>query len=605
MNKSLLLCMATSLALFAGCAKEDGGAPVRESLKLDTTELTLDGPDAGSSEIVLFCSNVTPSVSSDAQWLTAEITTRVLTVRYEANDGEEPRTATLTVSAGSLDDTDVTVIQPGKGSGEVKPGEDGLVLGGLTSDGKGVVYYISPDDPTAGLAISIDCVDGSSQTALWATVSGLVGADSRVDGASNTAKLLSAPDAEASYPAAWWCAALGEGWYMPALEEVLKIREIYAADKDTFDGWLTSNGGLAMNVGKGSYWTSTESSADEAWWVKISTDKDAEAISKTSKTRTLRAIRVIGEYKRPAEPVSLSLSKSSLSFGSEAASESVSVTVKNGTLSSSVAVSDDAASWLGASVDGETLIISVKANDSGAARSGSVTLTAAGAQGASEASATVKVEQKAPEKADGFKLLDTWSENGRVVGVVFWVSEDGMSAKVVSLKRSANIAWAVAGSVSRADVTLIEGAADKSDGQANTDAIRAFVKDSYDDVPALAYIDGLGEGWYWPAAYELQALFEAYNGTSYDNATNSKPDGISEDEKSSRARFEQVLADNGGDKINAAAGSGNGEQYLASTQVDAKQVYSFRFGKRSLNNDTGKTGTTRMVRAVKLVKKVL
>lgn len=391
---------------------------------------------------------------------------------------------------------------------------------------------------------------------------------------------------------------------MPALDEMLQIREIYAADKDTFDGWLTSNGGLAMNVGKGSYWTSTESSADEAWWVKISSDKDAEAISKTSKTRSLRAIKAIGDYKRPAEPVSLSLSKSSLSFGSEASSEAVSVTVKNGTLSAAT-VSDDAVSWISVSVDGETLDISVKANDSGTARSGSITVTAVAAQGTSVATATVKVEQKAPEKTDGFKLLDTYSENGRVVGVVFWVSEDGMSAKVVSLKRSSNMAWAVSGSVSGADATLIEGAVDKSDGYANTEAIRAFVKDSYADVPALEYIDNLGEGWYWPASSELQALFEAYNGTSYDNATNSKPDSISEEEKSSRAKFEQILSDNGGDKINAAAENDNGEQYLASTQVDGTQVYSFRFGKRSLNNDTGKTGTKRMVRAVKLVKKIL
>lgn len=604
MNKSLLLCMAASLALFAGCAKEDKVAPVRESLKLDTTTLNLDSPDAGSSEIVLFCSNVTPSVSSDSQWLAAEITTRVLTIRYEANDGEEARTATLTISAGSLDDTAVTVTQPGKGDGEVKPGDDALVLGGLTADGKGVVYYISPDDPSAGLAISIDCVDGSSKTALWSTVSVLAGADSRVDGSANTSKLLAAPDAETSYPAAWWCAALGDGWYMPALDEVLQIREIYAADKDTFDGWLTSNSGLVMNVGKGSYWTSTESSADEAWWVKISSDKDAEAISKTSKTRSLRAVKAIGDYKRPAEPVSLSLSKSSLSFGSEVSSEAVSVTVKNGTLSSAT-VSDDAVSWLNVSIDGETLSISAKANDSEGARSGYVTVTAVAAQGTSVATATIKVEQKAPEKADGFKLLDTYSENGRVVGVVFWVSDDGMSAKVVSLKRSSNMAWAVSGSESGADTALIDGAVDKSDGYANTEAIRAFVKDSYADVPALEYIDNLGEGWYWPAINELQALFEAYNGTTYDNATNSKPDGISEDEKSSRARFEQILADNGGDKLNAAAGNDNGEQYLASTQVDGTQVYSFRFGKRSLNNDTGKTGTTRMVRAVKLVKKIL
>ncbi len=600
MKKTFILCAASALALLAACNKEQTEPSAKESLRLDKTSVVIKSADAGTSEILLSCANVTPAATSDAEWLTVdEITTRVLKFSYAANESESERTASITVTAGSLDAVKVNVTQAGKK--DIDPSTV-LTLGAVTEDGKGVIYYVDPDDPSVGMAISIDCISGvDPSVCVWSPLDAVTGAESRVNGAANQEIILAgASDPASSYPAAYWCSQVGEGWYLPALDEMLQVREIYAADVATFDGWLTSNGGSVMNVGKGSYWTSTEGSSSEAYFVKVTSTKDPETIAKTSASRCVRAVKVIGNLVRPAEPVVITLSKSSLELEGSACNAEVNVEVKNGTLSS-VEVNAEAASWLSASISDSKININAAANDGEERRSATITVSAVSDLGAEPATATISVEQKPQPKADGFKLMETYSEGGKVVGVVFWVSDDGMSAKIVSLNRSEKIAWAVNGS--SAATTLIEAAVDKADGSVNTAAIREFVKDSPADVPALAYLDALGEGWYWPAINELQSLFEAYNGTTYDAATNAKPNGLTEDEKAARAAFDKLLTDNGGVKLNEADDNNNGEQYLASTQVDAINVNSFRFGKRSINNDTGKTGTTRMVRAVKLVSK--
>lgn len=600
MKKTFILCAASALALLAACNKEQTEPSAKESLRLDKTSVVIKSADAGTSEILLSCANVTPAATSDAEWLTVdEITTRVLKFSYAANESESERTASITVTAGSLDAVKVNVTQAGKK--DIDPSTV-LTLGAVTEDGKGVIYYVDPDDPSVGMAISIDCISGvDPSVCVWSPLDAVTGAESRVNGAANQEIILAgASDPASSYPAAYWCSQVGEGWYLPALDEMLQVREIYAADVATFDGWLTSNGGSVMNVGKGSYWTSTEGSSSEAYFVKVTSTKDPETIAKTSTSRCVRAVKVIGNLVRPAEPVVITLSKSSLELEGSACNAEVNVEVKNGTLSS-VEVNAEAASWLSASISDSKININATANDGEERRSATITVSAVSDLGAEPATATISVEQKPQPKADGFKIMETYSEGGKVVGVVFWVSDDGMSAKIVSLNRSEKIAWAVNGS--SAATTLIEAAVDKADGSVNTAAIREFVKDSPADVPALAYLDALGEGWYWPAINELQSLFEAYNGTTYDAATNAKPNGLTEDEKAARAAFDKLLTDNGGVKLNEADDNNNGEQYLASTQVDAINVNSFRFGKRSINNDTGKTGTTRMVRAVKLVSK--
>ena len=98
-------------------------------------------------------------------------------------------------------------------------------------------------------------------------------------------------------------------------------------------------------------------------------------------------------------------------------------------------------------------------------------------------------------------------------------------------------------------------------------------------------------------------LFDAYNGIGHEDPafTNAVPASISDTEKAARAMLDQYLTDLGGAVINAAADTGNGESYWASTESeDGQKARYVRFGKYGLDFGA-KTGTSRFVRAMKVI----
>ena len=206
-----------------------------------------------------------------------------------------------------------------------------------------------------------------------------------------------------------------------------------------------------------------------------------------------------------------------------------------------------------------------------------------------------------PEPDPLYKVYDVWYQNGVAAGIVFWVAEDGLSALVVSLDRTATtVAWSTDGS-------HVIGTGE-SDGAANTALMRASEEAAA--IPALAFCDAHGEGWFWPAMDEMKKLFEAYNGTAFDAATVAAPASITQEEKDARAAFDKVLTDNGGTAINTASENSTGDQYWTSTeQTDEKtgKVYAstMRFGKVYASTPADQMGKTnaskRYVRCMKLV----
>ncbi len=204
-----------------------------------------------------------------------------------------------------------------------------------------------------------------------------------------------------------------------------------------------------------------------------------------------------------------------------------------------------------------------------------------------------------PNPKDTYELYDLYYEDGNVMGVVFWASEDGKSALVISLERTpAFVPWSYDGT------NVIGTGAD--DGAENTALLRASAEATA--IPALDFCDEHGEGWYWPAINEMVTLFEVYNGTSYDDATKSEPDKITDAEKAARAKFDKLLTDNGGTAMNTAVETDRGDQYWTSTEQTFTDgvTYgsSFRFGKAYASGAGDmmvKTKATRYVRAVKAV----
>lgn len=137
-------------------------------------------------------------------------------------------------------------------------------VGDYYDDGKkqGVVFEVSAD----GKHGKIVSLKESKQ--LWATdeyfggidlpMKNLIGTNNKLNGAYNMSKVKAIAGWRRRYPAFAWCANLGEGWYLPAIEELKKFicnDKIY--DKVNFT--LSGKGKILLNKGDyDSYWSSTE-----------------------------------------------------------------------------------------------------------------------------------------------------------------------------------------------------------------------------------------------------------------------------------------------------------------------------------------------------------
>ena len=136
-------------------------------------------------------------------------------------------------------------------------------VGDYYNDGvrKGVVFEVNAD----GRHGKIVSMKQSAEILQWSSDSAeqkrLLGADSTTDGAANMAKVKAIPGWEAKYPAFRWCADLGEGWYLPSIEE-LKVFMLNDAVHDAVNRTLIARGGTKLyDRGElGWYWSSTESS---------------------------------------------------------------------------------------------------------------------------------------------------------------------------------------------------------------------------------------------------------------------------------------------------------------------------------------------------------
>lgn len=117
---------------------------------------------------------------------------------------------------------------------------------------EGVVFWVD----TTGKHGKIVSMTESGSYLLWSSdkyeQKRLIGADSETDGAKNMVVVKQILGWESKYPAFKWCADLGEGWYLPAKEELLSIYKV----KDSVNKTLKDQSGIEM---RNWYWSSTES----------------------------------------------------------------------------------------------------------------------------------------------------------------------------------------------------------------------------------------------------------------------------------------------------------------------------------------------------------
>ena len=139
-------------------------------------------------------------------------------------------------------------------------------VGDYYNDGKkeGVVFEVSADGKH-GKIVSMTQA-GKLQWSSDATQQGrLVRADNQTNGAVNMAIIKAISGWESKYPAFKWCADLGEGWYLPAKQELLTI----CNNKDLI------NANLTQQLLDRWYWSSTEYDYHNsdgvfcAWYVRM------------------------------------------------------------------------------------------------------------------------------------------------------------------------------------------------------------------------------------------------------------------------------------------------------------------------------------------------
>lgn len=117
----------------------------------------------------------------------------------------------------------------------------------LQNGKEGIVFYIT-DNGLHGKIVSED----KTTYVVWSTEKVSTGAKDENDGMANMKKIQSISGWHEKYPAFAWCADKGDGWYLPALNELKTLYEL----KFLESGWNY-------------YWSSTEYNYEQARGVHV------------------------------------------------------------------------------------------------------------------------------------------------------------------------------------------------------------------------------------------------------------------------------------------------------------------------------------------------
>ena len=174
----------------------------------------------------------------------------------------EGKTATITVALKKQTEQSYSNTPTYNTSSNISSGKSYKVGDFYNENGlRGVVFEVSTDGKN-GKIVNMSESDGGL---LWTNIKSeqkrKIGTTDQYDGENNmnTVKLL--PNWESSYPVFAYCANLGNGWYLPASEE-LKLLLLNDKVHDAVNHTLEANGGKKLSIKKDPrwYWSSTEGS---------------------------------------------------------------------------------------------------------------------------------------------------------------------------------------------------------------------------------------------------------------------------------------------------------------------------------------------------------
>ena len=219
---------------------------------------TLDFEYTGGAATIAIASNFEYDIVCESDWITVEKSATGLNVVVEPLYPvlNIPRSASFRIVDNLYDcgDTEIKVSQSCK-DGDFAIG-DMLEFNGV----RGVVFYRSGD---VTKIVSVE--QGKS---CWSTEYIAIDATDKDNGRKNMAVVQAVESWESKYPAFAWCANLGEGWYLPAMNELYAL---YNA-KSSVNEVLKANGYTAIGVDYNYYyWSSTQSDNNNAYKLYFST----------------------------------------------------------------------------------------------------------------------------------------------------------------------------------------------------------------------------------------------------------------------------------------------------------------------------------------------
>lgn len=123
---------------------------------------------------------------------------------------------------------------------------------------QGLVFRVN-EAGDSGLIVSLTEPDNML---AWGTEFITTGSNVRSSGQMNTEIIYTLPNWEKKYPAFAWCKSLGEGWYIPSVNELREL--LIIGSSNTFRESIIKNKATAFSAGK--YLSSTEM---DDWWVYL------------------------------------------------------------------------------------------------------------------------------------------------------------------------------------------------------------------------------------------------------------------------------------------------------------------------------------------------
>lgn len=156
--------------------------------------------------------------------------------------GYKEHVQTISIAEGKTTTVNPTLTKqqtsaPSSASGTYNIGDLVTVNGA-----QGVVFQTSP---------VVKIVSVKETTGKWSTEYETTGATDKDNGKANMDKIKSIAGWQTKYPAFKWCADYGNGWYLPALNE---LRTIYS-QRDKINKTLSANNMDKLGSKEGSSWT--------------------------------------------------------------------------------------------------------------------------------------------------------------------------------------------------------------------------------------------------------------------------------------------------------------------------------------------------------------